>query len=85
METNKISNPLLIFGITIILLIANSYVPEGLEVLGLEIKQVDFLGDIRTDDFYEEYIQNNNDEYDEDENYDDFIRRQTTVQFGECY
>ena len=69
MKDKNINNLIIIFGITITLLIANSYMPEGVEILGFEIKQVDFLGDIRSDDFYDdesvddEYYEEDDDEY----------------------
>ncbi|MCF6268122.1 MAG: GDSL-type esterase/lipase family protein [Melioribacteraceae bacterium] len=78
MNDKNSNNLLIIFGISLILLIANSYMPEGVEIFGLEIKQVDFLGDIRTDDFYDddsyedeeyeedEYFEGEDDEYFED-------------------
>ena len=77
MEQNKLNNPIIIFGIALLLLVANSYVHEGVELFGLEIKQVDFLDDVRTENFYDEYIYNSSedsydDEYDENEDYDDF-------------
>ncbi len=67
-DSNK-NNLLIIFSITIILLIANSYVPDGVKIFGYEIKQVDFLSDIRTDDFYDD--DSYEDEYNEDE-YDEY-------------
>jgi len=76
MKDKNINNLLIIFGITIALLIANSYMPAGVEIFGFEIKQVDFLSDIRSDDFYdddtidEEYYDEEDDEYfDEDDEY----------------
>ncbi|MCK5457002.1 MAG: hypothetical protein KAI45_07725, partial [Melioribacteraceae bacterium] len=72
MKDKNINNLLIIFGIAITLLIANSYIPEGVEILGFEIKQVDFLSDIRSDDFYDvdnaddEYYEEDDDEYFED-------------------
>jgi len=78
MKDNNINNLLIIFGIAITLLIANSYMPEGVEILGYELKQVDFLCDIRSDDFYDndsgddEYYDEDNDEYfEDDEDFDD--------------
>ncbi len=72
-DQNK-NNLLIVFGITLILLIANSYMPDGLEILGLEIKQVDFLSDIRSDDFYDDdsieddyYEEEDDSEYFDDE------------------
>lgn len=71
MKDKNINNLLIIFGITITLLIANSYMPEGVEILGFEIKQVDFLSDIRSDDFYD--VDSADDEYyeDDDEYFED--------------
>ncbi len=63
MEKNNINNPVIIFGIALLLLVFNSYAPEGLTFFGQDIKQVDFLSDIRTDDFY--------DSADEEESYED--------------
>ncbi len=71
---NNINNPLIIFGIALLLLIANSYAPEGMEVLGVEIKQVDFLSDIRSDDFYDSQYEDeeyDDEEYDDEDEYDD--------------
>jgi lysophospholipase L1-like esterase len=68
MKDNKINNPLIIIGIALFFLVLNSYAPEGLEFFGQEIKQVDFLSDVRTENYYdteeEEY-------YDEEEEYYD--------------
>ncbi len=61
---NNINKPLIIFGIALLLFVVNSYTPEGIEILGVEIKQVDFLSDIRSDDYYDS-------QYDEEDNYDD--------------
>jgi len=74
MEKSRINNPVIIIGIALLLLVINSYAPDGIEIFGLEIKQVDFLSDIRSDDFYEDEYEDEeyNDEYDdEDEYYED--------------
>ncbi len=77
---NNINNPLIIFGIALFLLVANSYAPEGIKVLGIDIKQVDFLSDIRSDDFYDMQYEDEESEddgyYDEDE-YDDSSETET--------
>lgn len=66
MAKNKISNPAIVFGIALILLVINSYTPEGITIFGLEIKQVDFLSDIRSDDYYNN--ESNDSDYMEEEN-----------------
>lgn len=78
MKDKNANNLLIVFGITILLLIANSYVPEGVEILGFEIKQVDFLSDIRSDDFYDDdsyedeyYEEEDNEYFDDDESEND--------------
>jgi len=73
MQKNIMNNPMIIFGFALILLIANSYAPAGIEIFGLEIKQVDFLSDVRSDDFYDEdnYDDQNYDEEYEDDGYYD--------------
>ena len=68
MEKNKISNPVIILGIALMLLVINSYLPEGISIFGIEIKQVDFLSDIRSDDFYEDSSEES--DFNEEENYD---------------
>jgi hypothetical protein len=67
MKENKINSPVIIIGIALLLLVINSYAPDGIEVLGLEIKQVDFLSDIRSDDYYDEEF--DDEEFNEDEEY----------------
>ncbi len=69
MKDKNINNLLIICGITISLLIANSYMPEGVEILGFELKQVDFLSDVRADDFYDN--DSDDDEYYDEDEYDD--------------
>jgi lysophospholipase L1-like esterase len=68
MKKNRTNDVLIIFSITLLLLVANSYAPAGIEIFGLEIKQIDFLGDIRTDEFYENQYE---DEYDDEYEYED--------------
>ena len=68
MKKNRLNDPLIIFGIALLLLLFNSYAPSGVKIFGLDIKQIDFLGDVRTDAYYEE---ENEDEYYEDEEYDE--------------
>ena len=74
MKNNKINNPAIIFGISLILLVINSYAPNGISFLGIEIKQIDFLSDIRTDDFYN----NDSDEIEYNEE-DDFYKPDSTA------
>ena len=69
MEKNRTADVLKIFGIVLFLLIANSYAPAGLQIFGFEIKQIDFLGDVRTDEFIES--QYDDDEYEEEDDYYD--------------
>lgn len=68
MKDNKINNPVIILGIALLLLVLNSYAPEGLKFFGQDIKQVDFLSDVRTENYYdteeEEY-------YDDEEKLED--------------
>lgn len=82
MEKSNINNPVIIFGIALLLLIFNSYAPEGLNFFGQDIKQVDFLSDIRTDDFYDsaddeesyendEYYEESEEEYDNESEKED--------------
>jgi lysophospholipase L1-like esterase len=71
MEKNISADVLKIFGIVLLLLIINSYAPAGLNIFGFEIKQIDFLGDVRTDEFIEsqyedeEYFEEDDEYYDE--------------------
>ena len=72
MKKNRANDVLIIFAVTLLLLVANSYAPAGIEIFGLEIKQIDFLGDIRTDEFFEnQYEDEYDDEYEEDDEYFD--------------
>ncbi len=89
MIDKNINNLLIIFGITITLLIANSYMPKGIEIFGFEIKQVDFLSDIRSDDFYDvidddEYYEEDDDDFFEEDNefFDDESENDTSLLEG---
>jgi hypothetical protein len=64
MEKNHMNNPIIIFAVALLLLLINSYAPEDVTILGYEVKPVDFFGDVRTDDFYD-------DEYEDNENFDE--------------
>lgn len=59
-EKNMIKQPLIIIGLTIVILFFISFLPEDIRVFGLEIKHVDVISDLKekeenTDDYYEEY------------------------------
>ena len=89
MIDKNINNLLIIFGITITLLTANSYMPKGIEILGFEIKQVDFFSDIRSDDFYDvidddEYYEEDDDDFFEEDNefFDDESENDTSLLEG---
>ena len=69
MDKNRTNNPPIIFGIALIFLILNSYAPSGLSLFGIDIKQIDFLSDIRTDDFYE--TESDDFEYNDEELFDE--------------
>ncbi|MBU0475620.1 MAG: hypothetical protein KKF62_15840 [Bacteroidetes bacterium] len=69
MIKNKINTPAIIFGIALFLLVINSYTPEGIKIFGLEIKQVDFLSDIRSDDYYNN--ESDDTDYNEEEDFDE--------------
>lgn len=45
-----INRPAIIIGLTILFLIGLSYIPEGITIFGIEIKQVDVLEDLRSDE-----------------------------------
>lgn len=45
-----INRPTIIIGLAIIFLIGLSYLPEGITIFGIEIKQVDILEDLRSDE-----------------------------------
>lgn len=85
MKENKINNPVIIIGISLVLLIITSYAPEGIVFFGHEIKQVDFLSDIRSDNYYdneeEEYI-NEDEEYDEYETENDSVLLEGKPQYN---
>ncbi|MCK5457808.1 MAG: hypothetical protein KAI45_11830, partial [Melioribacteraceae bacterium] len=49
-----INQPAIIIGLTIIFLIGTSYMPEGLSIFGIEIKQVDILEDLQSDETEED-------------------------------
>ena len=49
-----VNRPAIIIGLTIIFLIGISYIPEGLSIFGIEIKQVNILEDLRSDETEED-------------------------------
>ncbi|MFH2032121.1 MAG: hypothetical protein ABIJ40_16115 [Bacteroidota bacterium] len=61
-------------GLTIILLIAVSFLPDDISLFGIEIKPVDILSDIRADED-EEY----NDDYDYDEEDEDYYEDESNA------
>ena len=54
-----IDRPPILFGLAILLLIAASYIPEGITIFGIEVKQVDILEDLQPDEFKEELEEKN--------------------------
>ena len=54
-----IDKPPILFGLTILFLIAASYIPEGITILGIEVKQVDILEDLQPDELKEELDEKN--------------------------
>ena len=49
-----VNRPAIIIGLTIIFLIGISYIPEGFSIFGIEIKQVDILEDLRSEETEED-------------------------------
>lgn len=48
-EKNLINRPTIVIGLTILILIGMSYIPEGITILGIEIESFDILEDIKKD------------------------------------
>lgn len=71
MNENVKNRPVILFFMTIILLLASSFIPSGDSILGIYIKQVDILIDLK-EDVQEEEIQYQNEEELWDE-HDDFF------------
>ncbi len=57
-EIKSINRPLVIIGLAIVFLIGMSYIPEGITLFGIEIKNVDILEDLRYDKSEEEPEEN---------------------------
>ncbi len=55
---NQLNKPLILIGLTILMLIALSYLPQNLTILGYSVKPVDLLMDIRPDSVLSMNLQN---------------------------
>lgn len=62
-----INHSLFVIGLTIIFLLGIYYLPAETTVFGIEIKQVDMLGDIR------KYEKENEINYEDPDNYEDYL------------
>ena len=49
-KLKEISKPSIILGISLLILIAASYIPEGAQLAGYKIKQIDLFSDIKKDE-----------------------------------
>ena len=70
-DENKINQPLILVGLTILILIAISFIKieEEIDIFGITIHEVDITSDLKEEPVYDDYYDDNY--YEEENNYEE--------------